>query len=239
MFKKKIQKSTDMSLNTVQDAGFGSEEDYLFIQSLLEKAKDFRKSGGAPNLSDFSAWLNEEITHQEVSLPFLFPGESVESASSKYIIYLYRYAKGYGKKLLKDTPLSSIDDVPYLLMLLFSGPSTKMELIHANVHEKTTGMEILNRLLRLGLVEQQFNPDDKRSRKLSISPEGQKLTLQLMSGMDTLSAIVSGNLQTRERINLLKMLHKLNDFHLQVHQDAKEKSLAEIELEYLLLNGKS
>ena len=228
-----------MSLTGAQDTGFDREEDYLFIQSLLDKAKDFRKSGGTPNLSEFSSWLSQEFTHQEVSLPFLFPGESVESAASKYIIYLYRYAKGYGKKLLKDTPLSSIDDVPYLLMLLFSGPSTKMELIQANVHEKTTGMEILNRLLRLGLVEQQFNPDDKRSRKLSISPEGQKLMLNLMNGMDTLSAIVSGNLQPRERINLLKMLHKLNDFHLQVHQDAKEKSLAEIEIEYLQAKGKS
>lgn len=226
-----------MSLNQMRDDSFEGEQDYLFVQSLLEKAKEFRKSGGAPNLSEFSAWLSEEFTHQEVSLPFLFPGESVESAASKYIIYLYRYAKGYGKKLLKDTPLSSIDDVPYLLMLLFSGPSTKMELIQANVHEKTTGMEILNRLLRLGLVEQQFNPEDKRSRKLSISPEGQKLMLNLMKGMDTLSAIVSGNLQSKERINLLKLLNKLNDFHLQVHQDAKEKSLAEIEMEFLQLKG--
>jgi len=228
-----------MSLSKMRDEGFGGEQDYLFIQSLLEKAKEFRSTGGAANLTEFSSWLNEQIVHQEEDLPFLFPGESVESAASKYIIYLYRYAKGYGKKLLKGTPLSSIDDVPYLLMLLFSGPSTKMELIQANVHEKTTGMEILNRLLRLGLVEQQFNPDDKRSRKLSISPEGQKLMLNLMNGMDTLSAIVSGNLQPRERINLLKMLHKLNDFHLQVHQDAKEKSLAEIEIEYLQAKGKS
>jgi DNA-binding MarR family transcriptional regulator len=228
-----------MSLNGVRDKGFESEEDYLFIHSLLEKAKEFRKSGGAPNVSEFSAWLSEEFTHQEVSLPFLFPGESVESAASKYIIYLYRYAKGYGKKLLKDTPLSSIDDVPYLLMLLFSGPSTKMELIQANVHEKTTGMEILNRLLRLGLVEQHFNLDDKRSRKLSISPEGQKLMQHLMKGMDSLSAIVSGNLASNERTSLLKMLHKLNDFHHHVHQDAREKSLSEIEKEYLLSNGKS
>jgi hypothetical protein len=57
--------------------------------------------------------------------------------------------------------------------------------------------------------------------------------------MDTLSAIVSGNLQTKERTHFLKMLHKLNDFHLQVHQDAKEKSLAEIELEYLHSTPKS
>ncbi len=228
-----------MSLNAAREKGFESEDDYLFIQSLLEKAREFRKSGGSPIMSEFSAWLSEEYTHQEVSLPFLFPGESVESAASKYIIYLYRYAKGYGKKLLKDTPLSSIDDVPYLLMLLFSGPSTKMELIQANVHEKTTGMEILNRLLRLGLVEQHFNLDDKRSRKLSISPEGQKLMQQLMKGMDSLSAIVSGNLTSNERTSLLKILHKLNDFHMNVHQDAREKSLSEIEKEYLLSNGKS
>jgi DNA-binding MarR family transcriptional regulator len=228
-----------MSFNTTRDTAFEGEQDYLFVQSLLEKAKDFRKSGGAPNLSEFSSWLNEQIVHQEEDLPFLFPGESVESAASKYIIYLYRYAKGYGKKLLKDTPLSSIDDVPYLLMLLFSGPSTKMELIQANVHEKTTGMEILNRLLRLGLVEQHFNLDDKRSRKLSISPEGQKLMLELMKGMDSLSAIVSGNLAPNERSSLLKILHKLNDFHLNVHQESKEKSLEEIENEYLRSTKKS
>lgn len=228
-----------MSSIGIEETSFEGEEDYLFIQALLEKARAYRKFGGAANLSEFSSWLSEEFSEVQVGLPFLFPGESIESATSKYIIYLYRYAKGYGKKLLKNTSLSSIDDVPYLLMLLFSGPSTKMELIQANVHEKTTGMEILNRLLRLGLVEQHFNPDDKRSRKLSISPEGQKITLQLMSGMDTLSAIVSGNLLPKERINFLKMLHKLNDFHLQLHQDAKEKSLTEIESVYIKTSKKS
>jgi DNA-binding MarR family transcriptional regulator len=107
------------------------------------------------------------------------------------------------------------------------------------VHEKTTGMEILNRLLRLGLVEQHFNLDDKRSRKLSISPEGQKLMLELMKGMDSLSAIVSGNLAPNERSSLLKILHKLNDFHLNVHHESKEKSLEEIENAYLRSKKKS
>jgi DNA-binding MarR family transcriptional regulator len=212
---------------------FEGEDDYQFMQLLLKQAADYRREGGVLQISSFSKWLHQKNETQVVCHPYLSAGESVESAASKYIIYLYRYAKGYGKKLLKGTLLNSIDDLPYLLMLLFNGPSTKMELIHSNVHEKTTGMEILNRLLRLELVEQHYNPDDKRSRKLNLSPQGKILTLELIQGMNTLSEIVSGNLTPQEKDTLLNILHKLNVFHMFVHQDAKEKSLFEIQTDYL------
>lgn len=217
-----------MSLRSGLPPESSSPIEYNFLQELLAKAAAYRADGGIPDVQSFARWLSDEVSTDSQNLPSLSPGETIESASSKYIIFLYRYAKGYGRKLLKDTPLSSIDDVPYLLMLFFAGPASKMELIEKNVQEKTTGMEILNRLIRLGLVEQFSNPDDKRSRKLSISEQGKALVLGLMKGMDTLTEIVSGNLTQQERVNLFFILDKLNGFHAQINQDGKERGLDEI-----------
>jgi MarR family transcriptional regulator, lower aerobic nicotinate degradation pathway regulator len=155
-----------------------------------------------------------ESTKEDVSVTPIFQ-EEIETTLAKYIVYLNRYAKIYSKKALEGSPLGSTDEFVYLVALLFQGSKTKIELIHIGRHEKPTGMEIIRRLQLLGFIDQTDDLEDRRSKRLSINPLGQNIAYSMMERMTDVSKIVAGNLTTVEKQELLRLLQKLEDFHVE------------------------
>lgn len=149
------------------------------------------------------------------------------------VTYLFRYAKHYSKKALEDSPLSTMDDFTFLLTLKTHGSMTKSELTTKHLLEITSGVEILKRLEKQGLVESSENPDDRRSKHVSITDSGRKVLSQIMVKMRQVSGIVAGNLTTTEMGQLLPLLMKLDSFHSEIHREDKKTGLLAIMNKYL------
>ncbi len=223
-----------MDLSAYQSAD-SERSDFGFMQALLQKAADFRRAQPDGSIASFGQWLSEEVgaaPQDDNAVPAAVNTagvpESIETQIARQIVYMYRFARGYGKKLLHGQPLSSIDDVPYLLMLMFRGPSGKMALIQANLHEKTTGMEIIKRLTRLGLMEQGSDPSDGRQRLMRLTEAGQRLVLELLADLESFGRLVCGPLNDAEKNRLLHSLNRLYGFHLELHEKAKNRSWKEL-----------
>jgi DNA-binding MarR family transcriptional regulator len=92
-----------------------------------------------------------------------------------------------------------------------------MELIKKNVHEKPAGMQIINRLIAKGWVKQSKSETDKRSKVLNITPKGLKTLDKLLIKVRQATDIVSGDLTHDEKMELIRLLNKLDDFHLPVY----------------------
>lgn len=69
-----------------------------------------------------------------------------------------------------------------------------------NIHEKNTGMEIIKRLINNQLLEQHDDENDKRSKRLKITPLGQAELFKSFDGMIKVSRIISGKLSDTERL---------------------------------------
>lgn len=153
-------------------------------------------------------------------------GEKKETSIAILVTYLYRYAKLYTKKALHNAPIQTPDEFSFLIVLLTHQSLSKTELINRNVHEKTTGMEIIKRLLRMGLITQ-FNDDsDKRSQRVAITDLGRQTIFAVLSKMEDVSRIVSGDLSDLEKNTLKQLLEKLDNFHYDIflhdrHTDLK------------------
>ena len=119
---------------------------------------------------------------------------------------VYRYAKLYSKKALIGTPISTIDEFTYLVQLLRDTKPSKTELIEENIHEKTTGTEILRRLIGNGLIEQFDDPNDRRSKWLKLSGPGLELMEQIMPRMNQAATLVGGELNMAEKQQLAGLL---------------------------------
>jgi MarR family transcriptional regulator, lower aerobic nicotinate degradation pathway regulator len=204
------------------------------LHNLLDEAEKYSQQN--PQLADvqsFANWIlkdtdrvsEEEATiyqrlkpfdwkENEVTSPQIFQ-EEIETTLTKYIVYLNRYAKTYSKKALEGSPLGSTDEFVYLVALLFQGSKTKIELINIGRHEKPTGMEIIRRLQKLGFIDQTDDLDDRRSKRLSITTLGQNIAYSVMERMTEVSKIVAGNLTLVEKQELLRILQKLEDFHVE------------------------
>ncbi|MBO9691300.1 MarR family winged helix-turn-helix transcriptional regulator [Chryseobacterium sp.] len=140
-------------------------------------------------------------------------GRTPESAISTLLVHLNRYAKTYSKSAISDSEFSTQEDFIYLINLKAFGEMTKMALIKKNIHDKPVGMLIIARLLRQGLVEQTESEIDKRSKLIRISDKGLVVLERQMEKIRQATNIVAGNLTHKEKMDLIRILNKLDRFH--------------------------
>lgn len=187
---------------------------YQLLQNLLPYLEEYERTNAKnADPQHFAVWLTRQTTD---SVPTKQEGHAQESPEvniSRLVVYMTRYAKQYARKALEGSPLSSMDEYVYLIATQQLGPLSKTELIHISRHEKPTGMDIIRRLINLGLIQQTNDPEDRRSKRLAVTPAGEALIRQLDTRMTLVSHIVAGNLNKSERLQLLQLLEKLETFH--------------------------
>lgn len=144
------------------------------------------------------------------------------------IVMLFRYAKGYIKKALKDSKIKTADDFSFMITLFTYDSMTKMELINLQKMEKTSGNEIINRLIKLGLMKQSQDENDKRSVRICLTPSGRKEVISILPQMRLVSQIVIGNLTDNEINTLAYTLRKLDNYHNEIYNTKKDIKLEEL-----------
>jgi DNA-binding MarR family transcriptional regulator len=138
------------------------------------------------------------------------------------ITLMYRYAKGYIKKALKDSLIQSPEEFSYLIVLMTFDSLTKTELIVKNVMEKTSGAEVIRRLVNLGLIRQFADEADKRTMRVAVTDLGKTELTRIMPKMQQVSNLVVGDLTDTEIMSLSYMLRKLDYFHNDIYINKKD-----------------
>lgn len=96
---------------------------------------------------------------------------------------------------------------------------SKSDLISRNIQEKTSGTEVIRRLLFAGLVKQWDDENDKRAKRISITKQGKELLYQVFTDMNDVGKMVSGKLSLSEKLSPQYLLQKLETFHYQLHEN--------------------
>lgn len=194
---------------------------YNLIKDLLPLLEEFESKKTqqyANDIQGFKLWIFDNIKEeaQSVDEPNWEGkelGRSPESLISTLIVHMNRYAKTYSKSAIHDSEFSTQEEFIYLINLKAYGAMTKMELIKRNIQEKPVGMQIINRLIHQGWVEQHDSELDKRSKIIQITSKGISDLDKQMSKIRQATEIVTGDLTRNEKMELIKLLNKLNDFH--------------------------
>jgi len=209
---------------------------YDILKSVIDLVEEFEIENSLENIypddiEGFKRWINVKYNSQEMETEPYWEGKesgrSAESVISTLIVHMNRYAKSYSKSAIYGSDFSSQEDFIYLINLKAFGEMTKMDLIKKNVHEKPAGMQIINRLISQGWVNQTDSEIDKRSKVLKISFKGLNVLENQMDRIRKATEIVTGDLNHPEKLELIKLLNKLNKFHQRIYYK-------NIETEYLL-----
>ncbi len=209
---------------------------YDILKSVIDLVEEFEIENSLENIypddiEGFKRWINVKYNSQEMETEPYWEGKesgrSAESVISTLIVHMNRYAKSYSKSAIYGSDFSSQEDFIYLINLKAFGEMTKMDLIKKNVHEKPAGMQIINRLISQGWVNQTDSEIDKRSKVLKISFKGLNVLENQMDRIRKATEIVTGDLNHPEKMELIKLLNKLNKFHQRIYYK-------NIETEYLL-----
>ena len=195
---------------------------------MIEWAEKFDKQLLAGEQWDdkyFVSWLSAELnadTETDTVLP-----ENTESTIAMLIIFMYKYAVFYSRKIFKHSIIYSIDDFGVLATLLPDKKLKKSDVIRECIAEKSSGNEVLKRLLRQKLIKETNHPTDKRSKLLEITTEGLSEINAILIQIQKMGSLVTGNLSKQEKIMLLGMLLNLHQFHNPLFKANDEKLLNE------------
>lgn len=206
---------------------------YKVLQQVIDLLEEFEQECGDKELSlgDFSGFLinhleqkNISVSTQDLRFGTMETSKQelayqIDNAIGRLLVYLSRYSKSYIKKTLEGTPLQSSEDFTALAILLTHESLTKTELINRNIQEKTSGTEVIRRLISAGLVQEWDDQGDKRSKRISITESGQVLLNQVFDEMNYVGKMLSGNLSYEEKLKLNYLLQKLEKFHAQLHEE--------------------
>lgn len=208
---------------------------YKLIQDVIDLIRQFESeqrnsSNSEIDVEDFKRWIatqyNNESLPKEPNWEGKENGRSPESVINTLIVHMNRYAKCYSKSAIFGSDFSSQEDFIYLINLKAFGEMTKMDLIKKNVHDKPAGIQIINRLILHDWVKQTTSETDKRSKVLKITKKGIKALEGQMAKIREASQIVTGDLTHPEKMELIRLLNKLNDFHRPIYdQNIKPEDL--------------
>ncbi len=200
---------------------------YALLHQLISLVEQLENAnpGREVTLHDFAGFLlttTEVSKSQTVNRDIRF-GEKEEHAQSmayqldnnigRLFVYMSRYAKSYIRKALDGTPLQSAEDFTALAILLTHPHLSKTELITHNLQEKTSGTEVIRRLIAAGLVNQWNDSTDKRAKLIAITDDGKALLYRVFADMNDVGKMITGTLTDEEKLMLQYLLQKLEGFH--------------------------
>jgi len=203
-------------------------ETYSNVKRLIDWAENFESKladGQQWDDKHFASWLSAEVNAFNTTAIELTP--DTDGDISMYIIFMYKYALFYSRKVFKHSIIYSIEDFGVLATLLPDKQLKKADVIRETISEKSSGNEVLKRLLRQKLIKETNNPNDKRSKLLEITADGMNEMNALWEQIEKMGALVTGNLSGKEKIMLLNMLSKLHEFHKPLFEANDEKLLRE------------
>ena len=193
-----------------------------------------------PTTSDFLEYMNMQFHPLDSSKRELISGgddswrldtsrgADLTTDVSILVVMLYRYARGYIKKALTKSEIKNGDDFSFLITLMTYESMTKIELTKMLVMEKTSGNEIIKRLVNQKFIEQTPDSEDRRSVRIRITDFGREQVIKILPEMQLVSKIVTGNMNESEIRTFSYLLRKLDDYHNDIYHNKKELELPEL-----------
>ena len=205
------------------------------LRKLLDLGDAFEQQHPKPDersLSRFLGWASQQQEQEpdSAAAPVYYTDTApvLPTFIAQYLTIGYRYFRFYVKKALETTPLVTFDDFVSLVYLVERGHLTKTELVDITINERTSGMLVIKRLVDRGFVLQSDDTHDRRSRQLTITPEGMKLLQTVQPAMNQATTLLKGNLSVGEQQQLGTLLARLDAFHRPLYTRYRDAPLDEL-----------
>lgn len=202
------------------------KKNYDLIKDVIGLVESFEMDSpdkSDQTIDDFIGWIvrnnYNKGTLREPEWEGKENNRSPESVISTLLVHMNRYAKSYSKSAMLGSDFTTQEDFIFLINLKGFGKMTKMELIKKNVQEKSVGIQIINRLLKNGWVGQMESEKDKRSTYLYITDQGLEALDAIMGNVRVATNVVAGDLEYEEKMELIRLLNKLNQFHKSIYEE--------------------
>lgn len=198
------------------------------IVELVTLWDDFERAQPGAEIVDFCRFFLAQYQPQAQNQPESHFPFSIHGALTGLVARMERFATMYGKKILQEHGLNNIEDFVYLLGAWEMGEVRKNELIQAQLSEFTSGIGVINRLLKQGWLEESPDPEDGRSRIVRITESGLDKLKKVIPDMDKMADAIFVGLLPEEKKTLFHLLSRLDNIHQTCYPETRKKTPEEI-----------
>jgi len=113
----------------------------------------------------------------------------------------------YANIALEGTGLNQIEEFGILQTIRKEKSPKKTEVIYANLFELSSGTDMLNRMKKRGLIKEYADKNDKRSKRIELTPKGEKVAASCTAKIEKNAAMLMNDLTNDDKelcIQLLK-----------------------------------
>jgi len=191
------------------------------IETLIGEYRHFaeeNRNAGSDWLPRFGSWLQRDKVSQQAGP---HAGLAADDALiGMFMVSLNNLTRSRLNKLVQDTPFANIMDYHFLMMLDGHGQQRKTDLIANNHMEMSSGIEIIRRLLKNGWIGEEPNPEDRRSKYVSISPTGKRLIGELQPQIDEFYRSFCSGLDGPQKADVVRSLELLTQLDETAHRSS-------------------
>ncbi|MDX2305292.1 MAG: MarR family transcriptional regulator [Microscillaceae bacterium] len=153
---------------------------------------------------------------------------TIEGQLGKALGRLTKFSFMYSRKGLTSLGLNNLEDFVYLVTIFEHGTPKKSEIIHKNLSEFSSGIEVIKRLKNLDLLYEFPDEDDRRSRRVGLTPKGMEVLRACFPLMTQIAYMTFGDLMPEEKEMILHIFSKLDKKHSDMYDRTKQKTFQEI-----------
>lgn len=139
------------------------------------------------------------------------PDEDCRFALSRVINRLSGLWMFFTMTEMKPLGVTSFDDFVFLLTVQRTGAIRKKDLIYLHFIEISSGILVIDRLIKKGLLNEKADEEDKRSKKVTITKKGEKVLTAGYVALNKVHSELFGDLNKSAITDALEILNPLQD----------------------------
>jgi DNA-binding MarR family transcriptional regulator len=185
-------------------------EALILLEMLIPHFQEYlRDKSELPDqwMGEFGNWLLN--AHQYSTESMKTEDDHIGILIGMQLISLSNRLRVLMNKFVSESPFSTFMDYQFLYVVSEHQEMTKSELISANSMEMSSGIEVINRLLRHQWISERTNPQDKRSKLVTATLAGRQLISQYSESAKSIYTSFADNLLSSDKNKFLSLLSSL------------------------------
>lgn len=207
-------------------------ENVLFSEPLEKETADYD-----PHVLSENSDLDQRLQHLPFGHAPVLAGSGrwsedkpIEARLGILFRRMSRHANHNMKKILEPLGLRNVEDFLYLSLAYDFGKASKSDLIQAALSEFTGGIEIINRLNKLGFISEIQDETDKRKKTISVTEQGIAVLMSCYGPFSKMGNLVYKGVSEQEKQYIYNILAGLDHMHSYIYQEKRHASLDELTL---------
>ena len=197
---------------------------------LVNEWGDFETAYPDANIDDFCR--HYLATHQQQKNEGPLTGGVVPPTSEglllKMIGRIHRLNMSYANNAIENTGIKQVEEFGILLTVQQERNPKKSEVIYANLFELSSGTDMLNRLIKRGLIKEYDDKDDKRSKRIELTAAGMKAIELCTARMRKVASMMTIDLSEDDKQLCIQLLKNIEVKYSGLWQQNKDRPFDEV-----------